>query len=578
MTDNEFLLYLDRLQVCDNNAIVSTLYSDLDPLVQQRRILELKNLAVHRLGMEAAEFESLYQAEIEKLSAGNQKRIESIFEIFEPFDIADTTQLPPFPVECLPPALRDYAQAIADSKQVSVDMAAVACLTVVSLAVHGKVLVNPKPGWIEPVNLYTVVVALPSDRKSPTLQAVAAPVYAYVKQENEQRAPEIEEYQTKKGILVKYINNILESISKPSNKTVTMEDVLAKKRELAELEEEAVRPLRLMADDVTPEKLVDLMADNGGKMAIVSSEGGIFDLIAGRYSDKLNLDIFLKAYSGDPVMVDRKNGPSKQIDRPALTILLMTQPKVLTSIMGNGEFRGRGFLARFLYSIPKSIVGARKYETPDIPISVKEAYRVLITSLLSIPDADNPPLIRFSPEAYEVSKKFFEELEPRLVDDLEDIEDWAGKFHGQVMRIAALLHCCQYTTDAASSPLSAETVQRAVTVGNYFLEHAKAAFDIMGMAEPQEEKDAKYILKRLDTVEGDSISKRDLQQLCKNKDGFKTMEEFEPKLLPLVDRGYLHIETVASGKKGRPTEIVYINPEYKLKYQKSQKSQKSEAN
>lgn len=561
MTDNEFLYFLADLKCCDGNAIVSALYSDPDPLIQQRRIQQLKEVSVNLLGMETAEFETLYQTEIEKLNVGNQKRLAGAFRPFRPFSSPDISKLPLFPVECLPPALQNYAQAIADSKQVSVDMAAVACLAMVSLAVQGKVLVNPKPGWIEPVNLYAVVVALPSDRKSPTLQAVTAPVYDYVKAENERRAPEIDRYQTEKNVLVSSINKLMESISKPSNKALTVDDIMEKKRELAELEGEAVHPLRLMADDVTPEKLVDLMADNAGKMAIVSSEGGIFDIIAGRYNDKLNMDVFLKAYSGDPVMIDRKSGPSKHIDHPTLTILLMTQPKVLTSVMENGEFRGRGFLARFLYSIPKSIVGTRKYETPDIPYSAKEAYRVLLTSLLSMPDTDNPPLIRFSPEAYEISKKFFEELEPRLVDDLEEIEDWAGKFHGQVMRIAALLHCCQYTKDAASFPVSAETVQRAVTIGNYFLEHAKAAFDIMGMAEPQEEKDAKYILKRLDTIDGDSTSMNELYHKCQKKAGFKTMEEFEQKMEPLVERGYLYVELVSTG--GRPSEKIYINPEYR---------------
>ncbi len=562
MTDNDFLHFLADLKCCDGNAIVSTLYSDLDPLIQQRRIQQLKEVSVKLLGMDAAEFETLYQSEIEKLNVGNYGRIMRTFEYFEPFESPDISKLPLFPVECLPPALQNYARAIADSKQVSVDMAAVACLAMVSLAVHGKVLVNPKPGWIEPVNLYAVIVALPSDRKSPTLQAVSAPVYDYVKAENERRAPEIDRYQTEKNVLVSSINKMLESISKPSNKSLTVADVMEKKRELAELEKEAVHPLRLMADDVTPEKLIDLMADNAGKMAIVSSEGGIFDIIAGRYNDKLNMDVFLKAYSGDPVMIDRKAGPSKHIDHPALTILLMTQPKVLMSVMGNGEFRGRGFLARFLYSIPKSIVGTRKYDTPDIPYSAKEAYRVLLTSLLSMPDTDNPPLIRFSPEAYEISKKFFEELEPRLIDDLEEIEDWAGKFHGQIMRIAALLHCCRYTKDAESFPISGETILQAQTIGNYFLEHAKAAFDIMGMAEPQEEKDAKYILKRLDTIEGDNTSVSKLFDLCQKKKGLKTMDLFRPGLDVLISRGYIYTEIVQTG--GRPTEKIYINPEYRV--------------
>lgn len=67
MTDIEFLYFLADLKCCDRNAIISTLYSDPDPLVRQRRIQQLKEVSVRSLGMDAAEFELLYQSEIEKL-------------------------------------------------------------------------------------------------------------------------------------------------------------------------------------------------------------------------------------------------------------------------------------------------------------------------------------------------------------------------------------------------------------------------------------------------------------------------------------------------------------------------------
>ena len=45
-----------------------------------------------------------------------------------------------------------------------------------------------------------------------------------------------------------------------------------------------VRP-QLVADDVTPEKLEVMLAEQGGRMAVLSSEGGVFGMMAGRYSD-----------------------------------------------------------------------------------------------------------------------------------------------------------------------------------------------------------------------------------------------------------------------------------------------------
>jgi hypothetical protein len=43
---------------------------------------------------------------------------------------------------------------------------------------------------------------------------------------------------------------------------------------------------RLLADDITPEAAASLLAEQGGRLAIISAEGGIFDIIAGRYSPK----------------------------------------------------------------------------------------------------------------------------------------------------------------------------------------------------------------------------------------------------------------------------------------------------
>lgn len=569
MTESEFQRYLDRLDAWNRDAITTALYSDLDPLVQQRHLLALKEKALKSQWMSGDEFEALYKAEIEKLDAGNRQRLQGAFAPFAPFADKGIDSLPTFPVECLPPALGEYARELARCKQVSPDMVAVSALAMVSLAVQKKVLVNPKPGWIEPVNLYTIIIARPSDRKSPVLSAVTAPVYEYVREVNEGRKGECEAYNNNINILTKRKNYIIDQLSNfrstgakgAKGAKVTQEDLDAIENQLAEAKKNEIHPLRLVADDTTPEKLSELMARNGGKMAIVSSEGGIFDLIAGRYSDKVNLDVFLKAYPGENIMVDRKTGPNLEIAHPALTILLMAQPRTLSAIMENGDFRGRGFLARFLYSLPKSRVGTRIYEVSDVSQSAKTAYRVLLRSLLGLSEGGEPMRIIFSPEAHQASRAFAEALEPRLTDDLEFMEDWAGKFHGQVVRIAALLHCCQFAGDAGLIPLSEDTFQRARRIGEYFLEHAKGAFQLLGMTEPPEVTDAKYILKRLDTVTGDSLGLKELFDLCRKKQGFESMELFREKLEPLVSNGYLYVETVQTG--GRPSEKVYINPEYR---------------
>ncbi len=575
MNESDLVDYIDRLQEWDNNAFGMIILNTDDFLMQQLLIQNLKVKAVSsERWMSSEDFDNLYRGALKKAIETRYERVLSTFTPFTPFTDMDVSQLPAFPVDCLPPVLKEYVLAISESKQVPVDMAAVACLAVVALSVQGKFEVIPADGWHEPLCLYIVIVAPPSERKSPILAEVTSPVYEYEREENKKRASSVDDYRSQEKMLVTAIGKIEDELSKnisgrkesfsPSVKESQRidEDYLSfQQANLRDLREKAVYPLRLIADDVTPEKLIDIMHENKGKVAIISAEGGIFDIIAGRYSDKLNMDIFLKAYPGDQVKVDRKNGQCTSIEHPSLTMLLMTQPKVLSTIMENQDLRGRGLIARILFSIPNSLVGKRKYGTCPIPEPIQTAYKHLIYSLLSIPDTPNPQLIQYSSGAYKIGEEFFYEIEPQLKDDLEEISDWAGKLQGNTMRIAALLHCCLYSNNAAEVPVSEETVQNAREIGRYFLAHAQAAFSIMGMSESQEERDAKYILKRMEKIEEDYTTVRDVFRLCHKKESFKTMEEFRPKLDILVDHGYIFIEPTTTS--GRPTEKIYINPEYR---------------
>ena len=74
---------------------------------------------------------------------------------------------------------------------------------------------------------------------------------------------------------------------------------------------------RIVADDATPEAATSLLAEQGGRLAIISAEGGIFDIIAGRYSGAIpNMDLWLKGHAGDPMRVDRKGRAPEYIESP----------------------------------------------------------------------------------------------------------------------------------------------------------------------------------------------------------------------------------------------------------------------
>ena len=485
----------------------------------------------------------------------------SSFASFAPM-VRTQKQLCEFPVDALPDKIRPYIQATAESLQVSVDMVATFVIAIISLCVQGKYRIQVKPDWEEPVNLYAVVVMRPSERKSPTLKMVSAPVFEYMEEENERRQPEISENETKKKILTGQITNISRKIAgsyKKKDSEYTMSDLLECQEELRKLEEEGLKELKLIVDDVTPEALVSTMKENDDRIGIVSAEGGIFGTMAGRYNDHTNIDIFLKGYSGEYYSTARIGRQGNTLKHPLITIVLAVQPQVICDIMDNKEFSGRGLLARFLYSIPNSLVGSKKYRTEPVNKALKEEYNNLIKDLLKTNEMDFDRPIRLSEEADLQSEIYNQQIERRLTDDLEQIEEWAGKL------IAAIFHIVKYGWDAVNVPLEAETLAGAIKVGQYYLEHSKAAFDMMGLSDPQDVKDAKYIISRIEqndkTDKTDrTIPKREVLRLCQR---FSTAEEIEPGLQVLVERGYIAIQRGKSGKRGgRPSEQIYINPAY----------------
>lgn len=102
----------------------------------------------------------------------------------------------------------------------------------------------------------------------------------------------------------------------------------------------------------------------------------------------------------------------------------------------------------------------------------------MIKDLLKTNEMDFERTIHLSEEADLQSEIYNQQIERRLTDDLEQIEEWAGKLHGNTMRIAAIFHIVKYGWDAVNVPLEAETLAGAIKVGQYYLEHSMAAFDM----------------------------------------------------------------------------------------------------
>jgi len=467
--------------------------------------------------------------------------------------------LPSFPTEALPDWLRVFVEAEARATQTPADLAGMLALSVIAAACAKKVEVRLKEGHVEPLNLFTVT-ALPSgSRKTAVFTAMMRPLTEYERSESLRLSGDIVRTQTARNIKEAKLKRLQEqavnAAGKDQNKLTEEAATLA-----AELTGMRLTvATRLIADDCTPERLVMLLRDQGGRIAVMSPEGDVFDLLAGRYSTNglANFGVFLRGHAGDTLRVDRVGRPSEFVEAPALTVGLAVQPEVVRGLAQKPGFRGRGLLARFLYALPMSLLGRRDTNAQPVPDDVSSDYRSNVLALLNIPfekDRDgelNARLLSF--EAW---------VEPMLSEfgELGGISDWAGKLVGTVGRIAANLHMAALAGSASpwDIPIAIETIENAISFGKYLIPHAKAAFAEMGADAVV--LHAKAILRWLDHKRVSSFTKREVHQAMKTK--LKKAEELDNPLDLLSVHGFIRLRPDNSSVgPGRPPSPTYdVNP------------------
>ncbi|MER7172628.1 YfjI family protein [Streptomyces mesophilus] len=471
----------------------------------------------------------------------------------EPIPLSGPRHLPPFPVHVFPAWLGEFVTAVAEETQTPLDLPGSIALSVLAAAAGGRAVVHVRGNWREPTNLYVVCALPPANRKSAVFALLTDPLYEAERQLKAQMAPAIVE-----AALTARLAR--EAADKAAAKAAGAD---ADKREqlvsdavgLAQTAESLTVPVEplLLADDSTSETVTSLISEQGGRLAVMSAEGGIFDIIAGRYSGAPNMEVFLKGHAGDRLRVNRQTR-REYIDHPALTIGLAVQPDVLRDIAKVRGFDGRGLLARFLYSMPVSLVGEREIVTDPIPESVRIRYeRNVVTLTLALAEWTDPAVIQLSPEADKALIAYQQRVEPQLKvrgGALGHIANWAGKLAGAVVRTAALLHLAEHLDTGHTKPVTVDTMQAAISIGEYFTAHALAVFDVMG-ADPTVAR-ARAVLEVLRTEGWQDVSRRDLFTKLSRSE-FPNVTDLEPATTLLEEHGYLRAyQPERTGARGRP--------------------------
>ena len=490
-----------------------------------------------------------------------------------PMDL-DVVRVPPFPVDALPDWLALFCRKTAWSIQVPVDMVAMMCLAVLSTAVAGRFVVQVQGEYCEQLNLWIVVAMGSGNRKSETVRIVAEPIRDWCKQKGLDMSNAIAEATSMERMLEQE-RKLLEAAAAKEQDLGLKEEAMTKAKESSVrfMEHTIPKVPRMIAQDVTSEALVSLLHDHKGRMALISPEGDIFELMKGRYSNNIpNINVYLQAYTGDTIEVDRQHRPPAYIEKPTLTMGVSPQPEALRGLTSKPEFTGRGLLARFLYSLPVSLVGYREVGVASLTLDDKKEWSTRVQHLLDLyagepHDPYNPHILSLSDAAYCRFLKFHQEEEVNLREgrELAGLHAWGGKFHGSIARLVGVLHMATHadSTFPDATDISDDTMTQALMIGAYLVPHAKSAFNEMGSDEVRDH--AKVILSWIRNnfadKENNQFTGRDCFRACHRC--IERRDDLDEPLALLVEYGFIREATPLSneGRRGRKSRDLFsINP------------------
>jgi hypothetical protein len=484
-----------------------------------------------------------------------------------------TPDLPRLPADSLPSWAGAYAAALATATETPLELTTGMVLATAAVPCARRLRVMVAPGHFEPCNTWVAVGLPPGNRKSAVHGAACAPLVEWEREKAAAMAVEITRAESSAKTLQARANAARATAAKAKSQT----EVEAASRDAADLEariEDAPVAPQLWTSDATPERLGAMLGDQGECMAWLSSEAGLFDLLAGRYSKGIpNLDLVLKAWSGDPERVDRGSRPPVFLLSPRLTIGLSPQPDVLRGLSMQPGFRGRGLLGRFHYLLPPSPLGYRDLSASrkgaSVPRGIEDAYRHGIRNMLDWPASlahedskrEQPHLLRLDPAAYAEWLNFARVVEAgmRPGGDFEAVTDLAGKVPGGAARIAAVLHGIKHADGRPwESPISVDTMSRALDMSAVMLRHGLAVMDLMG-ADPSI-AGARVVWAWLDRGRRDKATVRDAYQALKGT--FPRVSGLNLALEALEERGYVRVMEPAQTGPGRPkSPLILVRPE-----------------
>lgn len=475
-------------------------------------------------------------------------------------DEPDEPTVPPFPVSELPPVMADIIAAVSTTQNVPVTLPAVCAIGILSAALGAGLEVVSGPNRTTRGNLFLLASADSGSGKSETFRIIAAPLMDLQNQMIEiWKAKTDPQLKAEIRVLDKEIANLERKAAKASDPMDRdrlrgqLEYTIAKKSEVAA---RATMP-SVIAQDVTTERLTVILQENKQVIFSVSADARkLIDNLLGRYNPGKTTDesLYLAAYSGDFVRVDRQSKEPVILTKPCLALCWLIQPDLLGTMLDEESLSASGFLPRLLLchtnATPRRIEG----EAQPLPASVFEAWTQLVNDLFAnYHEAASPRQITATPEAMAILNKFHNNIVDRRNADLSDVGAFAARFAENAWRFAVVFHAARWAGEAGGEPLDADTAISAVKVMEWFM---ASALDILAKgrraaANKVEDEVLELLESNRERKALDYVTARDVHRARVTT----TAEAARALLARMEAAGVLTGRDIAPAHGGKPTKI-----------------------
>jgi hypothetical protein len=376
----------------------------------------------------------------------------------QPSDPFRTMRAPDWNPEHFPESIARFATDAGRRAGIDPGSIAMMCLVVCASVIHDDIQIAVKradTGWKESARLWLMLVGDPSVKKSPAIKQAVEPVKAIGRKL-------LDDY----GIAIR-------------NYDREMEDWALQKKNAAKIgslcPEAPIKPIpqRLWVDDVTQEKLVDILqGTNRGVLAIhdeLTGWLGQMDAYRGKSSSGASKDVsfYLRCYNGDSAVYDRVSKDTIHVKRLSVSMIGGIQPGAYSSL----RLPDDGLIQRFMPIL------ARKTKEHDCQPDeeAEKEYRKLVYHLFKVDPAPDSRLIRLTPEAQVWRERFFEKID-EMMDATKQVSSPLassfGKYSGLWARLALTQHCIECRSNRVhpqAADVSEEVAMRVTRLMTEFL-------------------------------------------------------------------------------------------------------------